>query len=135
MLLSDMLEEQKKLLLSRAFAKTTLKVFDVNAPVNSARKTYKEAFAQGVPLTMKPASIMYHGSILKPRNTTNLVQAPNHTGSNWNFKFVTKLNPRDSPPRELLEEQTALLFQQVASGLTSLKVFTGDDPSDQVPHH
>ncbi len=28
-----------------------------------------------------------------------------------------------------------LLFQQVASGLTNLKVFTGDAPADQVPHH
>ncbi len=37
----DMLEEQKKLLLSRTSAETTLKVFDVHAPVNSARKTYR----------------------------------------------------------------------------------------------
>ena len=85
--------------------------------LNSARKTYKEAFARGVPLP-------------KPRATKNLAQAPNHTGADWNFKFVTKLNPRDSPPRELLEEQTALLFQQVASGNTSLKVFTGDALAD-----
>jgi hypothetical protein len=85
--------------------------------LNSARKTYKEAFARGVPLP-------------KPRDTKNLTQAPNHIGADWNFKFVTKLNPRDSPPRELLEEQTALLFQHVGSGNTSLKVFTGDAPAD-----
>jgi hypothetical protein len=128
-----MLEEQKKLPLSRTSAETTLKVFDAHAPVNSARKTYKEAFAQGVPSKMKPVSTIYHGSSSKPRVTTNLAQPPNHTGSNWDFKFVTKLNPRDSPPRELLEEQTALLLQQAASGLTSLKVFT-DAPVDEVPH-
>jgi hypothetical protein len=121
------------LLLSRASAETTLKVFDANAPVNSARKTYKAALAQGVPSKIKPASTIYHGSSSKPRVTTNLSQPPNHTRSNWDFKFVTKLNPRDSPPRELLEEQTALLLQQAASGLTSLKVFT-DAPVDQVPH-
>jgi hypothetical protein len=110
-----MLEEQKKLLLSRASAEKTLKVFDAHDPVNSARKTYKEAFAQGVPSKIKPASTIYHGSSYKPRVTTNLAQPPNHTGSNWDFKFVTKLNPRDSPPRELLEEQTALLLQQASS--------------------
>jgi hypothetical protein len=43
----SMLEEQKKLLLSQASAETTLKVLDPHvALVNSARKTYKEAFAQ-----------------------------------------------------------------------------------------
>jgi hypothetical protein len=128
-----MWEEQMKLLLSRASAETTLKVFDANAPVNSARKTYKAALAQGVTSKIKPASTIYHGSSSKPRVTTNLAQPPNHTRSNWDFKFVTKLNPRASPPRELLEEQTALLLQQAASGLTSLKVFT-DAPVDQVPH-
>jgi hypothetical protein len=131
----DMLEEQNKFLLSRASEETTLNVLDANVPVNSARKPYKEAFAQGVPLTIKSGSIIYPGPRSKPRATENLVQVPNHKGLNWNFKFVTKINPRDSPPRELLEDQTALLFQQVASGLTSLKVFTGDAPVDQVPHH
>jgi hypothetical protein len=58
-----MWEEQMKLLLSRASVETTLKVFDANAPVNSARKTYKEASAQGVFLT-------------KPRALTNLTQVP-----------------------------------------------------------
>jgi hypothetical protein len=128
-----MLKEQKKLLLSRTSAETTLKVFDANAPVNSARKTYKATLAQSVPSKIKPASTIYHGSNSKSRVTTKLGQPPNHTRSNWDFKFVTKLNPRDSPPRELLEEQTALLLQQADSGVTSLKVFT-DAPVDQVPH-
>jgi hypothetical protein len=131
----DMLEEQKKLLLSWSSVETTLKVFDDNAPVNSERKPYKQSFTQGVPSTIKSASIIYPDPNPKPHATANLVQVPNHKGLNWNFKFVTKLNPRDSPPRELLEEQTAFLFQQVVSGLTSLEVFTGDAPTDQVPHH
>jgi hypothetical protein len=80
-----MLEEQKKLLLSQASAETTLKVLDAHvAPVNSARKTYKEAFAQRVSSKIKPAVITDPGSSSKPRITTE-------------FKFVTKLNPRDSP--------------------------------------
>jgi len=116
-----MLEEQKKLLLSQASAETTLKVLDAHvAPVNSARKTYKEAFAQRVSSKIKPAVITDPGSSSKPRITTE-------------FKFVTKLNPRDSPPIELLEGQIALLFQQASTGMTSLKVLT-NGPAEQVPH-